>query len=117
MAYADSAHAALSCRRLRRLGWEVHLTRSGPEARRLAQELEPTVVVLDADLGDESGWLTCAKLVRERPGQKVIVVSEEVTTESERLAGHVGAAALVRRDEAVANLIADVPGGVLSSAG
>ena len=38
--------------------------------------LEPELVVLEADLQGESGWLTCAKLTRERPGCKVVLVSE-----------------------------------------
>src|SRR3954447_4782484 len=67
LAYADSAHAALSCRHLRRQGWEVHLASSGFEARRLVRLLAPQVVVLDTDLREESGWLTCAKLKLENP--------------------------------------------------
>jgi DNA-binding response OmpR family regulator len=117
LAYADSAHAVLCCRQLRRLGWEVHLTASGTEARRLAQTLEPAVVVLDAALRDESGWLTCAKLLHDRPGQRVVLVTDEVTSEGERLAGHVGAAILVRRSAGAAALVDQVQGGVLSTAG
>jgi CheY-like chemotaxis protein len=113
LAYADPAHAAQCCRQLRRLGWEVHLTRSGPEARRLARELAPVVVVLDTDLHDESGWLTCAKLRGENPGQRVILVCPAVNADAERLAEHVGAP-LLRRD---ASLINEVHGGVLSTAG
>ena len=117
LAYADSAHAVLCCRQLRRLGWEVHLTTSGAEARRLAQALAPKVVVLDAELADESGWLTCAKLLHDRPGQRVVLVTDEVTSEGERLAGHVGAAILVRRSAGAAALVDQVQGGVLSTAG
>ena len=117
LAYADSAHAVLCCRQLRRLGWEVHLTASGAEARRLAQAMTPAVVVLDAALPDESGWLTCAKLLQDRPGQRVVLVTDEVTTEGERFAGHVGAAILVRRSAGAAALVDQVHGGALSTAG
>src|SRR5437660_9043907 len=74
VAYADSSHAALSARLFRRLGWEVHLASSGPDARRLAQALAPEVVILDTQLPDESGWLTCAKLIQENGAQRVVLV-------------------------------------------
>ena len=117
LAYADSRHAVLCCRQLRRRGWEVHLTRSGAEARRLAQALAPAVVVLDADLPGESGWLTCAKLLMEVPAQRVVLVCDDVTAEGERRAAHVGAATLVSRSAGAAALINEVQGGALSSAG
>jgi DNA-binding response OmpR family regulator len=117
LAYVDSAHAALTCRQLRREGWEVHLTSRGTEARRLARELEPEVVVLDTDLHDESGWLTCAKLLQERPGQRVVLVTAEATPDGERFADHIGALALVRRSAGPTSLTGRVGRGALSSAG
>jgi DNA-binding response OmpR family regulator len=117
LAYADSAHAVLSCRQLRRLGWEVHLTREGAEARRLSEAIDPAVVVLDTELHDESGWLTCAKLKLERPRLKVVLVGPAVTAEGERFATHVGAAALVSRSAGAASLIEEVHGIVVASAG
>jgi DNA-binding response OmpR family regulator len=98
LAYADSAHAALSGRHLRRQGWEVHLASNGSEARRLVQTLAPRVVVLDTDLREESGWLTCAKLKRENPDQIVVIVTGQITPEAEAMAEFVGAAAVVARD-------------------
>jgi CheY-like chemotaxis protein len=117
LAYADSRHAVLCCRQLRRLGWQVHLTTSGAEARRLAQALSPAVVVLDTDLPDESGWLTCAKLLLDSPGQRVVLVCEDITPDGPGRAAHAGAAALVRRAEGAAALISEVRGAVLSPAG
>jgi CheY-like chemotaxis protein len=117
LAYADSAHAALCCRQLRRLGWEVHLTRSGPEARRLAAALDPRVVVLDTDLHEESGWLTCAKLTQERPGQTVVLVTGDVTEEQLDSAHQVGAATLVPRAAGASVLINEVHGASLATAG
>jgi DNA-binding response OmpR family regulator len=105
LAYADSVHAALSCRHLRRLGWEVHLASSGNEARRLVRLLAPQVVVLDTELREESGWLTCAKLKMEYPHQKVLLVAEDVTDEARAYADFVGAAALVSRTAGVPALL------------
>jgi len=117
LAYADSTYASLAGRYFRRLGWEVHLTSSGTEARRLARTLAPTVVVLDTDLADESGWLTCDKLRRERPNQKVVLVSPNPNEEGRRLAEFVGAATLVCRGVGVSSLIEEVLGKALQAVG
>jgi len=108
MAYADSVHAALSARHFRRLGWEVHLASNGPEARRLARNLAPEVVILDTQMPDESGWLTCAKLMLENGAQKVVLVSAQVTPEEMRQAEQVGAAAVISRFHGVPTLVDEV---------
>jgi CheY-like chemotaxis protein len=117
LAYADSSYAALSCRHFRRLGWEVHLAPCGVEARRLARNLAPAVVVLDTHLRDESGWLTCDKLRRENPHQKVVLVSENPTDEGRRLAGFVGASGLVCRGGGAGALAEEVLGSALPAVG
>src|SRR5260370_39029556 len=110
LAYADSAHAALSCRYFRRKGWEVHLANSGSEARRLADALAPAAVVLDTALREESGWLPCAKLVAGNPGPKVVLVSQDLDRESVDFADFVGAAGLVLRSAGPAALAEKVAG-------
>jgi DNA-binding response OmpR family regulator len=118
LAYGDSRHAVSCCRQLRRRGWEVHLTGSGREARRLAAALAPAVVVLDTELHDESGWLTCAKLRLEQPGQHVVLVCGKVTPEAQRYAAFLGADTLLTRDENVDDALLDhVQGPALSTAG
>jgi CheY-like chemotaxis protein len=108
LAYADSARAALNARHFRRLGWEVHLASSGPEARRLVHALRPQIVLLDADLRGESGWLTCAKLTLGCTGQRVILVDEEATPAREELAEIVGAAGLVSWQAGLPALVEEV---------
>ena len=98
LAHTDAVYAADACRRFRRLGWDVYLTQGGPEARRLARMLEADLVVLDVDLHGESGFLTCAKLTRERPGGKVVLVCEDADPRIGQMAVFVGAAAVVGRD-------------------
>ena len=117
LAYADSAHAAQSARQFRRLGWEVHLASSGPDARQLAQVLSPQLVILDTQLPDESGWLTCAKLMLDNGAQKVILVSADVTEEERRLAETVGAAGVVARGNGVPALVDHVIDHALPHAG
>jgi hypothetical protein len=105
LAHGDAAFVSHAARCLRRLGWDVYQAQAGPEVRRLARMLEPEVVLLDADLVQESGWLTCAKLMRERPGCKVVLVGEP-NPRNRELARFVGASLLVRRDESLAAVAA-----------
>ena len=108
LADADPAYAAATSRSFRRLGWDVYEARSGPEARRLARMLEADLVLLDARLPEETGWLTCAKLVRERPGTKVILVDHDADAHGLRLAHFVGARALVRRGAGMEALLPQI---------
>lgn len=95
LAHAQAGQAEASCRHLHRLGWEVHPARTAAEARRLTRTLSPDVVVLDTELSDESGWLMCAKLTSELPGQRVILVGPLPTRERAEFASFVGAEALI----------------------
>jgi CheY-like chemotaxis protein len=117
LAYADSARAALNSRQLRRMGWEVHQACSGPEARRLVYALRPQVVILDAELRGESGWLTCAKLTLGGAGPRVLLLSAEVTPREQEFAEVVGAAAVVPSDAGLPALIEEVHEAVVAAAG
>jgi CheY-like chemotaxis protein len=99
LAYADSAHAAQCGRYFRRLGWEVHLVASAAEARRLLATFTPRVIVLDTELPDESGWLTCAKITQENPARKVVLLAPERSPENLKNLADVNAATLVTRGE------------------
>jgi DNA-binding response OmpR family regulator len=116
MAFSDTAQAALISRQFRRHGWEVHLASSGKEARRLTQALAPELVLLDTSLREESGWLTCAKLLLERPGQQVILVSDEPTAEEERFARFLNVKALMRNDSALPQAVQETVRAALSAA-
>src|SRR5262249_42925551 len=86
LAHADLGYAADACRRFRRLGWDVYQAHAGAEVRRLAHLLEPDLVVLDANLAGESGWLTCAKLTRERPATRVVLIDDGEHGDQDRAA-------------------------------
>ncbi len=101
LAYADSAHAARCGRYFRRLGWEVHLVASAAEARKLAGNTNPRVIVLDTELPDESGWLTCAKLMNEDPNRRVILLAPERTPELMQNLANINATALVSRHDRI----------------
>jgi DNA-binding response OmpR family regulator len=71
--YSDSAHASRCGRYFRRLGWEVRTMPGGCEARQALIGFQPTYVVVDADLPDESGWLTCAKILLTPINARIIL--------------------------------------------
>src|SRR5437899_1090499 len=91
LAYADPAYASECGRCFRRLGWEVEMVASGAEARELAHQYRPDVVVLDAELLDESGWLTSAKISTDNPALRIILVADESSEENEHRLEMVGA--------------------------
>jgi DNA-binding response OmpR family regulator len=97
LAYTDPVYASECGRYFRRLGWEVQLVASGAEARVLAHQFHPDVVALDADLLDESGWLTSAKISTENPSLSIILVAGPTTDCTTDRLHMVGAEQFVRR--------------------
>jgi len=93
-----------------RLGWETHTAATGPEVRRLACRWQPQLVVLASDFPDESGWLTCAKLCHERPGQQIIVLDADLSPARRRFARFSGAAGVVSERRGLAELLDAVCG-------
>ena len=117
LAHGDPVYATLVAEAFRQRGWDVHLARSGPEARRLVQGLAPAAVVLDTELPGESGWLACDKLTRQQPQLRVVLVAPAVTAERRRFAAFVGAAGLVARADAARALVEQLCGTPLPAAG
>lgn len=107
VAHRNPDYVASVVRLFRRFGWDVREARDGSAARQLAREHAPAVVVLDADAKVETGWLTCAKLVRDRTPGKVILVGRDLGPEAHRLTRFVGAAALVGQDEGAGGLLGE----------
>jgi DNA-binding response OmpR family regulator len=95
LAHPHLGQQAVLARRFRRLGWDVYLAHSGPEARRLAYMLPADMVILHVDMPEESGWLTCDKLMREHSSVSVILIGDNLTPRKQDLAEFVGASALV----------------------
>ena len=108
-AYADSAHAARCGRFFRRHGWETHLVASAEEARRLVDRFAPEAVVLDTQLSDESGWLTCAKITAQNPDLKVILLGSPPADLDEKL-DQVGGWSMVSHEDGVEALASEVLG-------
>jgi DNA-binding response OmpR family regulator len=111
LALPESAVTAEAAERLRRFGWQVHRVADCDALRELTCHTTPDVVVLSADGADESGWLTCAKLMRAMPRLRVLVVGEP-TGEATRLARFLGVEAPVPADVGAAELADRVQGAV-----
>jgi len=105
LAHADPVYSAQVLRAFRRQGWDVYLAQTGPQVRRLARMMQPELVVLQAELPGESGWLTCDKLTGEFPAIKVVLVASNPTPRLADFADFVGAAALANRRDGVAALL------------
>lgn len=90
IAWPDSAGAVGLGRRLRQGGWRVLFAHTASDARRLTAQLRPTVLVIAADLPDESGWLACAKLVRSRRRTRVLLIDGD-ESDGDEFAAFVGA--------------------------
>ncbi len=105
LAHADLVYTALVVRAFRRQGWDVYPAQTGPQVRRLARMMQPELVVLQAELPGESGWLTCDKLTGEFPAIKVVLVASDPTPRLADFADFVGASALVNRRDGAAALL------------
>jgi DNA-binding NarL/FixJ family response regulator len=77
---------------------------SGQEARLFAAEYRPDVVVLAAELLDESGWLTSAKISNANPDLHIIVVAADWTDNMQERADAVGAERCVSRHDGAEGL-------------
>lgn len=117
LAHPDEAFSASARGHFRRLGWEVHLAISGGEARRLAQALNPDVVLLGVDWPGESGWLICDKLNREHPGRRVVLVAGRIEPEMNQFADFVGASGIVGEQDGMQMLVDEVYDAALPAAG
>jgi DNA-binding response OmpR family regulator len=117
LAHADPLYTALIRQIFLRLGWDVYTVASGIEVRELAAELSPSLVILDAELPEESGWLTCAKLKQEQPDLKVVLLVDQVNLSSHAFGYFAGASALVLRDDGLHALVEEARDVALSAAG
>jgi len=97
LAYSDAAYASQCGRYFRRLGWEVAMVASGAEARTLAQDYHPDVVVLEVALLDQTGWLTSAKISLENPNLRILLVTDSPHEPSREQLDMIGADQVVHR--------------------
>jgi DNA-binding response OmpR family regulator len=84
--------AAVLERYFQERGWKVYIADSADSARRFVRKHGPSVVLLADEPADhESGWLTAWKLLRDKPGSKVVLVGNLPVEKGKRFAKIVGA--------------------------
>ena len=89
----DWPRAAVLERYFQERGWKVHMAHSADSARHFVRKHGPSVVILaDENTEHESGWLTSWKLLREKPGSKVVLVGNLPIEKGKRYVKMVGAA-------------------------
>jgi DNA-binding response OmpR family regulator len=94
----------------KQLGWRVCSADTSDEVRSHAHGGRAAAVVLPASAFDaESGYLTCAKLVRCLPKARVVIVGQP-TEENERLALFAGAAGYLADTAGLAEIAAVITG-------
>ena len=79
--------------------------RDGAGARSLAAREQPDVIVLDLDLGSESGLDLIEDLLTAAPGARILVLTGLRDTEAHRRAFHLGATGLVEKESAAEVLV------------
>jgi len=101
----ELANAAVIERYFQERGWRVHLAESGIQARQLVREQRASVALLAEEATDqESGWLTCWKLLHESPKTRVVVLGSSHAERGARRAEIVGAERYLHESESAATV-------------
>lgn len=94
----------------RRQGWHVHVLAENEDLYRAVRTQRASAVVIDVQMGSESGFLTCAKLLRNQPKLPVLIVSSRRRVSDAKFAEFVGAAGLICSDDQPHQVLGAVSG-------
>lgn len=78
------------------------------EAVRLARNLEPDIILMDVDLGDESGLDAVRRIRQDRPSAQIIMLTASRSAAVEAAAFAAGCAAFVTKSKNLAELVETV---------
>jgi DNA-binding response OmpR family regulator len=108
LALRDCPQRTLIENLVRSQGFSVLCASESWEARRFARKRRVAATLLADEARDrETGWLTCAKMLSEHPGQRVVIVGTRPDQRGERMARFVGASGYIPADASEA-MIADM---------
>jgi DNA-binding response OmpR family regulator len=93
---------------LRRDGYTFVTAKTGDEAIDLAYRLQPTIVLLDIDLPEQSGYLVAAKLKVTRPSPKVVFLTALPRGQSDRVAAFLRVEGILHKPFAMRKLLSTV---------
>lgn len=97
LGHADRGYRSEAYHYFRRLGVIFVAAETAQEARQLARLLTASVVILDAELPDESGHLTCAKIKADNPECRIVLLGHGDAADGPEFAKFAGADAFVDR--------------------
>ena len=101
----DLPGAAVIERFFQERGWRVQRASSGSEVRAIAYAHQASAAIItEYPPNDQSGWLTCWKLLGDRPMMNVVIVGDRDAAEGRRWADFVGASAYVPASESTAGI-------------
>jgi ActR/RegA family two-component response regulator len=100
----DLPHAAVIERYFQERGWKVEAAKSGAEVRLLVRKCPAPLVLLSERSNEESGWVTCWKVLSDRPKTRVCVIGPRPAAEGARFAEFVKAAAYIPQTESTAGI-------------
>jgi DNA-binding NarL/FixJ family response regulator len=86
----------------------VGLAASGTDAVRQTAELEPDVVLMDISMPDLDGFQATRRILAERPGTHVLIVTGSDARQDVDAARLAGAAGYVTKDRIAAELISAI---------
>lgn len=82
---------------LRKEGYEVEVARNGEEGVRMALDLRPAIVLMDAGLPVVDGWRATARIKASAPQLRVIMLTAHVLPDHVTLAQAVGCDGFLRK--------------------
>ncbi len=104
-AHGDDEYRREVSEYFRMMGIRFATTSTADQTHRLARHLDASVIVIDTELPDESGYLACAKLKTQYPESKVLLLVAAETPTTQRYAAFAGADGVLYRDHDLANLL------------
>jgi ActR/RegA family two-component response regulator len=100
MSLGDLPASAVIERYFQERGWRVHVAESSCEVRELVRKHGASAALLAEELpNQESGWLTCWKLLSEVPKTQIVVLGSSHAERGARWAKAVGAVGYLRANE------------------
>ena len=93
-----------------RHGWQVHKATASEDLLRTVRVQKANAVVLDTSMGQESGFLVCAKLLRAQPQLPVMLVASNRQPGDAKFAEFVGAAGYLCADDTPHQILGTING-------
>lgn len=108
LALGETMHSRWPYRLLSRMGWDIIDANSGPTVCKLIKSCNTSLIFIDTELDDESGWLTCAKLTMVNSQLQIVLLAPKVDEYEEHFAAVVGATMILPYDTDILSVLYDL---------